>query len=324
VKFASPGRSRKRLILRNPPLVIVVAAIGLVTSLTGCDMNTTGSPAATQATSGGTTAAALPPLPTNQSWTVDFSGPAGSVPEARLLTPAPGGNGAGNNEVESYTPGTANASLDGAGNLAITARKQTYTGSDGYTRQWTSARLTSDTKWSFTYGTLTARIQTPVGQGLWPAFWLLGTNQAKVGWPKTGEVDILESLDQGTTVFQSLHGPKALDLPWAITKTAARSSASATGYHVYGVTKSFDSITFTIDGAVTATLTPHDLKNGEQWVFNEPMFLILNLAVGGNWPGDPNSTTPAVARMLVDWIKFVPPAGPIAPASGTPSASSGS
>ena len=133
-------------------------------------------------------------MPSDLIWSDEFNGAAGTSPSGSNWTAEQGGNGWGNNELQSYTNRPQNVSHDGAGNLAITARKETYTGPDGNTRGYTSARIHTKGKFSFTYGRLEARIRIPAGQGLWPAFWGLGDDVWDVGWPNCGEIDVMEAL----------------------------------------------------------------------------------------------------------------------------------
>lgn len=246
-------------------------------------------------------------LGTSTQWTENFSGRAGTAPDPSLLQLRVGGNGWGNQELESYTARTANASLDGKGHLAVNAVRQTYTGADKITRHWTSARLDSMGRWSFTTGTLAVRLKLPAGAGMWPAFWLQGTNLTKVGWPDNGEIDVVEALGGRNAVYQSVHGPNGTAKGYAhsVINTAPKGTSISSAYHVFSVTRAPNKMIFRIDGAQTGSFTPADLKTGERWAFNGPMFMTLNLAVGG-WPGAPSAATPSPSSLLVDWIRFVP------------------
>lgn len=241
------------------------------------------------------------------AWSENFSGAAGAAPDPTLLQLRIGGDGWGNKEVESYTARSSNASLDGSGHLAIKAVRETYTGADKITRQWTSARLDSLGLWSFTTGTLSVRLKLPDGAGMWPAFWLEGANLAKVGWPKAGEIDVVEALGGKNSVFQSVHGPDGTVDGYAhsLVNTAPKGTSVSSAYHVFSVTRTHNKLVFRIDGALTGSFTPSGLKAKEKWAFNGPMFMILNLAVGG-WPGAPTAKTPSPSSLLVDWIRFTP------------------
>ena len=237
-------------------------------------------------------------------WSDNFTGPAGAPPNPAKwqLVTWPGGKG--DNELEYYTTRPSNVSLDGAGHLVITARRETYTG-DGATRYYTSGRVQTEGLFQTKYGELEARIKLPAGQGLWPAFWALGSDFDRVGWPASGEIDVMEALGKDPfTVFGSIHGPSTAPLGrYGLTSyTHSRASLTA-GFHVYGVTWSPSKIIFTLDGVPYATRTPASVRAGDRWVFNKPFYLLLNLAVGGHWPGPPNASTPFPANMLVDWVR---------------------
>lgn len=247
-------------------------------------------------------------------WADEFAGQAGSVPDPskwRYDT----GYGWGQGELQAYTDRTHNASLDGQGNLAITARRERYTGGDGKTGEYTSARLNTRERFSVTYGRVEARIRVPSGQGIWPAFWMLGDDIFTKGWPDSGEIDIMEVLGQDpATLYGSIHGPRDSD-PNGYGITAVRDAAGplSSGFHLFGVEWSPQRITVTLDGNAYRTFTPDDLPADGRWVFDHPHHLILNIAVGGSWPGPPDHTTRFPATMLVDWVrvwKKQPPTGP--------------
>jgi beta-glucanase (GH16 family) len=228
----------------------------------------------------------------------DFNGPSGSAPNASYWSYATGTGW--DDGVENYQ--SANALLDGQGHLVIQANKTR----NGYT----SGRVQTKNKLSLGYGTVTARIKMPSGQGLWPAFWLVGADEDTTPWPQCGEIDIIELVSNATTYYTTLHGPMsgASDTPSG-TQQAQFSGPIAdlsTDYHNYWVIHLADQITVGIDGQTLGTVTPASLPAGAQWVYNRPMYAILNLAVGGSWAGPPNSSTQFPATMLVDWLQFDP------------------
>jgi beta-glucanase (GH16 family) len=236
----------------------------------------------------------------------EFNGSAGSSPNPNDWNFDTGGKGWGNQELESYTSRLQNAELDGKGDLDITARSEDYIGSDGIPRQYTSARLQTLHKFQFQYGLVEARIQVPAGKGLWPAFWLLG-DEAYANehtWPYCGEIDAMEVLGSEPNI---VHGTLHAAWPWAPKDGMGGSAASSTplsaGFHVYGVEWAPQRISFLLDGTVYKTITPADLPPGAPWPFDHPFFLLLNLAVGGDWPGAPNASTQFPAHMLVDWVR---------------------
>jgi beta-glucanase (GH16 family) len=238
-------------------------------------------------------------------WDDEFNGPAGAPPNARKWQVIRGGGGFGNDELQYYTGRSSNIALDGAGHLVITALRQRYTGSDGVTRNYTAAAIQTKGRFQVMYGRLEARIEIPQGQGLWPAFWAVGSDVDSVGWPSSGEIDMMENTGNDPfTISGSIHGPQpGLSNGYGITTRKHSSRSLARGFHVYGVTWSYDKLVFTLDGVPYATYTPSTLARGQQWEFNKPFFLIVNLAVGGTIPGSPDAATPFPAKMLVDWLR---------------------
>lgn len=236
----------------------------------------------------------------------EFDGPAGARPNPSLWDYQTGGGGWGNGELQTYTSEPANSALDGSGHLVITARRQP---GPGGSESWTSARLITKGRWTFSYGTLTARIRVPAGDGLWPAFWLLGENIDTVGWPRCGEIDVLEAINGATEAYVGLHGPTSTGERWKVSGSLPApfpSGSLAEGFVDYAVRREPGLVVFTVNGTVVKRVTRADLRPGQQWVFDEPMFVVLNVAVGGNWPGPPSRSTRAEASMLVDRIEFRP------------------
>ncbi len=248
-----------------------------------------------------------PPPPANHKlvWSDEFSGPDGSSPDSSKWTYDIGGNGWGNNELEYYTNRTQNAQIMG-GNLVITAQQEAYAGADGVTRNYTSARLKTQRLFSQAYGRFEARIKIPAGQGMWPAFWMLGNDITSVGWPKCGEIDIMENIGKEPgTVHGSLHGPSTSaptsDLSAPFSLPAGQNFAG--DFHLYAVEWEPGTIRFYVDTNLYATFTSSQWPAGGAWVFDHPFFIILNVAVGGNWPGSPDSTTVFPQQMLVDYVR---------------------
>jgi beta-glucanase (GH16 family) len=245
--------------------------------------------------------AALGPL----VWSDDFNGAAGGAPDGSKWVHDTGGSGWGNNELEYYTTSTSNASMDGSGHLVITARRENPAGYGCWygSCTYTSARLTTSGKFSQQYGHIEASIKMPRGQGIWPAFWALGTNIGSVGWPNSGEIDIMETIGSQTgTNHGSLHGPGySGGSPLTGTYTLPNGQSLADAFHTYAVDWSPNAVSFSVDGNVYETHTSAE-TNGNPWAFNHPFFLLLNVAVGGNWPGSPNSSTVFPQQMVVDYI----------------------
>lgn len=236
-------------------------------------------------------------------WADEFNQPEGTSPDRSRWVFDTGGNGWGNRELQTYTDRTNNCRIEN-GMLVIEARREEFTGRDGVARHFTSARLKTQGRYSFTYGRIEARIQLAGGQGLWPAFWLLGDNLATVGWPACGEIDIMENIGkEPATVHGTIHGPgysgaKGIGQPHRL-----RSGRFADGFHRYAVEWTPREITFLCDGEPYGTVSPTSLPTGAHWVFDAPEFIILNLAVGGAWPGDPDAATSFPQRMLVDYVR---------------------
>jgi beta-glucanase (GH16 family)/transcriptional regulator with XRE-family HTH domain len=234
-------------------------------------------------------------------WHDEFQGSAGAPPDSTKWQVVTGAGGWGNHELEDYTARASNVSLDGKGHLAITAEHGTYA-DGGATRNYTSGRIQTKGLYQSKYGQIEARIKLPAGQGLWPAFWALGADGA---WPASGEIDVMESIgSKPSTIFGSIHGPQAgSSRGYAISATEHAHASLAASFHTYGVDWSPTKIVFTLDGVPYATRTPSDLTSKQSWVFNKPFYLLLNLAVGGTWPGSPKASTRFPATMLVDWVR---------------------
>jgi beta-glucanase (GH16 family) len=238
------------------------------------------------------------------TWSDEFDGANGAGIDASKWVAETGGNGWGNKELEYYTSRTQNAFLQD-GNLVIKAVEEKYTGPDGMTRDYTSARLKTQSKFSQTYGRFEARIKIPRGQGMWPAFWMLGDDIDKVGWPACGEIDIMENIGkEPATIYGSIHGPgyigdAGLGAPYKLPD----GRQFADDFHVYAVEWELDAIRFYVDDHLYSTRTRAELKPGWKWPFDHPFFILLNLAVGGDWPGNPNATTVFPQTMLVDYLR---------------------
>ncbi|WP_328965404.1 family 16 glycosylhydrolase [Streptomyces virginiae] len=241
-----------------------------------------------------------------QTWSDEFDGAAGRAPDAAKWTLETGGSGFGNHELQYYTNSTSNAALDGQGNLVITARKNTDAGLGCWYGQcqYTSARLNTAKTFTQAYGRFEARIKIPRGQGIWPAFWMLGNDLGSVGWPNSGEIDIMENIGrEPNTVHGTVHGPGysgAGGLGAAYNLPGGR--AFADDFHVFAVDWSPNSLVWSVDGTTYKTLTPAD-TGGNKWVFDHPFFVILNLAVGGDWPGSPDASTSFPQTMTVDYVR---------------------
>lgn len=236
-------------------------------------------------------------------WSDEFNGVDGSPPDLAKWTYDTGGGGWGNKELESYTSRLENVQQRG-GNLVITAMREKYTGLDAVTRRYTSARLTTKGQFWQRYGRFEAKLKLPLGKGIWPAFWMLGTNIGKVRWPGAGEIDVMENIGEAGRIYSTLHGPgysgaTAISAPYDLPP----GEAVNTGFHVYAVEWSPERIRFYLDDKLIVERTPKDLPQGTKWVYDHPFFMILNVAVGGGWPGYPDDTTMFPQSMLVDYVR---------------------
>ena len=232
-------------------------------------------------------------------WADYFDGPAGSGPDPSVWTLdlGTGSNGWGNNELQTYVEDNRNIAMNGEGHLVITARE---TEDGGYT----SGRMRSTDAVELQRGRFVARIKLPQGQGLWPAFWLLGANYDEIGWPACGEVDVMEMVgNQPHVVHGTVHGP-GYSAGESIGNTFSLGEGSFNdGFHVFAADIEEDLISWYVDGERYGTVGPADLPSPDLWRFDHPMFMLLNLAVGGDWPGSPDENTTFPAEMAIDYVE---------------------
>ena len=260
-------------------------------------------------------------------WSDEFnSAEPGAVPDASKWTFDVGGSGWGNHELEVYcvpessTPAPCdakqpNAFQDGHGHLIIRATKVSE--EPPPTGSWTSARLKTVGLKDFRYGRMESCIKLPVGAGLWPAFWMLGTAGK---WPAGGEIDIMENIPESggsaaglgpTKIESTIHGPSTVEKGrFSLTEIftfpgGQRVDDSTPACHVYGAIWSPFMVQFYVDDWQKPFFirTAEDVPAGGRWVYNAPFYFLVNLAVGGDWPGPPNSSTPSVAEMIVDYVR---------------------
>jgi beta-glucanase (GH16 family) len=251
----------------------------------------------------------------NLVWHDEFDGAAGTPPDATIWTPeigdgsAQGIPGWGNRELQTYTDSADNVAMDGDGNLVITVREvgenapapTCYYGPCKYT----SARLITWNKAEVTYGRVEARIKLPFGQGIWPAFWMLGTNLDQVGWPQSGEIDILENIgSEPAKMHGTVHGPgysgaNGIGGEFKLSK----GERFADDFYTFAIEWEPKEIRWYVDGNNYLTLTPNEIPTGREWVFDHPFFVVLNVAAGGYWPGDPDETTTFPQAMYIDHVR---------------------
>jgi beta-glucanase (GH16 family) len=245
-------------------------------------------------------------------WSDEFNSKAGSPPNPSVWGQEVGDGtvngipGWGNSELEYYTAGTANVATNGKGSLDITTKR-----ADGSLMcyygpcQYTSARLLTNKRFEAAYGRVEARIKVAKGAGLWPAFWMLGTNLDQVGWPQGGEIDIMENVGrQPNVAFGTLHGP-GYSGGQSYGGTLDLGKPVGDDYHVFAVEWQPDTITWLVDGVPYFTASSSDaFLAGKEWVFNHPFYLLMNVAVGGNFGGavGPDTTFPQTTS--IDYVRI--------------------
>jgi beta-glucanase (GH16 family) len=238
-------------------------------------------------------------------WDDEFNGRAGSLPDQNRWGVYVGGSGWGNSQLE-YDTNNKNVYLNGHGQLVLEARKenpahyQCWYGSC----QYTSARINTKINAHFTYGRFEARIKMPSGQGIWPAFWLLGSNIATgVSWPTCGEIDGMENIGrEPATIHGTVHGPGYGLIGIGKPYTLAHGRFSD-AYHIFAVQWDSAYIRFFVDGKNYFTIDHTIVARYGKWVFDHPFFIMLDNEVGGLWPGSPNSATVFPQKMLVDYVR---------------------
>lgn len=241
-------------------------------------------------------------------WADEFDGAAGTPPDPEVWRTEVGGHGWGNEELQFYTAGTKNACLDGHGNLAIVARRSNprwrhrlYGG-----RRYTSARLISKSLLKTRYGRIEARIKLPAGDGIWPAFWMLGEDIDAVGWPNCGEIDVMENFGTDPwTVHATVHGPGYAGMAGITHRHSAKQPLSD-DFHLYRVDWEPERLRWYFDNTPYATTTPRDLGRNP-WVFDHEFYFLLNVAVGGVWFSGSDLKVNFPQTMLVDYIRVYEP-----------------
>ena len=240
------------------------------------------------------------------TWSDEFDGAAGATFDRTKWAADTGGSGWGNQEREFYTTRPENIALDGTGHLVITARTEDVTryacwyGGCGYS----SARIKTQGLFAQAYGRFEARIRIPRGQGLWPAFWMLGDNIGAIGWPSSGEIDIMENIGREPRVVHgTMHGPGYSGANGIGGPDTLASGAFSDDFHIYAVEWSPDEIRWFVDDRQYFRTTPASLPAGASWVYDHPFFILLNVAVGGGWPGDPDASSQFPQQMVIDYVR---------------------
>lgn len=287
--------------MRRTRAIAAVAVAGAV--LTGC--STASEP---------TVLATYPPAPTVSPtptptdgrgeglvWSVEFDGQAGATLDPAEWSVSDRGDGYGNNELQVYTPRSENVFVDGDGSLRLIARSEPFTDPRGLSGDFTSGRI--ETKTKFEYGRVEARIKVPQGSGFWSAFWLFGDSLEGEDWPAVGEIDIMEIIGNTLDLHNAAIGATDSGERWIKNTSTLSEVPLADDWHVYAVEWDEDAILFTVDDTETFRVVRTELAQNEEWPFDRPYSITLNLAVGGDWPGPPTSETVFPAEMLVDYIR---------------------
>jgi len=241
------------------------------------------------------------PIPGSLTWSDEFDGPAGSAPDPGRWGHDLGGEW-NREELQYYTSNPENVALDGQGNLVITARRDHTEGRQCRSGpcEFSSARLTTAGIFTQLYGTFEARIKLPVAPGLLPAFWMVGDDIGTVGWPQSGEIDIVEHPGlEPNQIYGSVHGPGlSKGSPYKL----PRGRSFNDDFHTFSMRWTPSSINFFVDGVWYGRHTPESVGR-RGWVFDHPFFIVLNLAVGGEWAGDPGNRTEFPEQRVVDYVR---------------------
>ncbi len=251
-------------------------------------------------------------------WSDEFMNTTGTIaqPNPQFWTYDTGNSGFGNDELETYCAWGSSATP------CSTANPSAYVGTDGYLHikaqqpsagVYTSARLKTQGRFSFQYGRFEVRALVPEAQGFWPAAWLMGNNINTAAWPACGEQDVLERVNApGTPDWNSgsIHGTSFTDASRLSTRYNFPTGQTAAQFHIYGMIWSKDSVAYYVDRPtqpyVTYTTSSLNGISGAVWPFDagQSNFIILNLAIGGDWPGPPNPSTPFPSEMLIDYVRI--------------------
>lgn len=254
-------------------------------------------------------ASATPPPGYTLAWSDEFDQPDGSMPDPKTWNYVDWDPGQVNNELQAYSTKQRHLHIvsdpDATDGKALEIRATT----DGKGNYW-SGRINTAHKFSTQYGYIEARIKLTHGQGTWPAFWMLGDNDGEVGWPRCGEIDIMENKGKEPGINHgSMHGPGYSGGHCLTgTYTLPNGQAFSDGYHTFAILWEENKVTFYVDDAPYETRTPADLAPGKDWVYNHPFYIVLNLAIGGQFGGDPDSTTTFPQDLLVDYVRVYKPA----------------
>lgn len=286
VLFQQPQLHRWSLMRLSAPLLLLIFVVAFVVALGGCQSSPTLT-ATPQPTSN------VVPDGWELVWSDEFDG---SALNPDNWVAESGAGGWGNDELQFYTDRLENLRVEG-GVLVIETHQEEYRGS-----RYTSARIKTQDKHTFQYGRVEARMRLPVGRGIWPAFWMLGDDMPTVGWPRAGEIDIMENIGDPHTIHGTVHGPGYSGAGGVGRAYTARNKTLDQDFHTYAVEWAPGEIRWYLDDVLFNTITEADVPGA--WVYDHPFFILLNLAVGGAWPGYPDATTQFPQQLLVDYVRI--------------------
>jgi beta-glucanase (GH16 family) len=241
------------------------------------------------------------PNPKGLVWSDEFDGAASSRPSTAKWDVVDKLAGLDNHELEGYTSRPENLSVDGKGNLRIMAQAEDYSDAAGDTVSFTSGHI--ETRVAFRYGRIEARIKVPAGAGLWPAFWTIGVSNPPVPWPASGEIDIMEFVNDATTLNADVHADTTGGGKWDFQGHLESTKSFADDWHTYSVDWTKDCLVFEVDGSEYHRVEKAQLPATDVWEFDRPQILILNVAVGGDLPGIAPDPAAFPAVMLVDYVR---------------------
>jgi beta-glucanase (GH16 family) len=293
---AQVHKNTYRQFLSIPSIQAILVWLLAFCLLAGCT-----SPASVLDTKTQTTATATP-TPSKLIWNDEFDGPKGALPDASKWRPRIGGGGWGNQQLE-FNTDNQNVYQDGQGNLVIEARQENPVGSDCWYGpcQYTSAQISTEDHFSFTYGFIEARIKLPAGQGIWPTFWLLDDVCTKNGWqPTCGEIDIMENIGREPNAnYGTAHGPEYFSSIYHLPH-----GVFSDDFHIFALGWDPNHLYFYVDNINYYTIDKTTAKNQAGWVYDRLYYIILNIAVGGKWPGSPDATTVFPQKMYVSYVRL--------------------
>jgi beta-glucanase (GH16 family) len=295
-------RHTRRRLLSLPTIQAMIVGLIALYSLVGC-ANLGGVPSAKETATRTTPTRTATAKPTQQGliWSDEFNGPKGAPPDPQKWTPSVGGEGWGNGQLD-YDTKNQNVYQDGQGNLVIEARQEEPEGSHCWYGpcQYTSGQISTKGLFSFTYGRLEARIKLPSGQGIWPAFWLIDNNCTKSWNPRCGEIDIMENIgNEPAKIYGTVHGPL-----YSTGSYTLQHGAFADNFHIFTLQWDANHLYFFVDGINYKIVDKATITNQADWIYDHPFYIILDIAIGGSWPGNPDSTNVWPQKMYISYVKL--------------------